>query len=233
MDCSQLTHGLLFIFNKLVLCSCIVYSYIENCTVKVYLNYYVILSQFYIWKQIRTCWRKLCSPKILLVYNFGNVERPSCAESVLISCENNIHMWIKGNYLYLIPVYSTILPNHVALVGVVLCKFPCRNIFVRFYQLWVLSLDEWPKIRRKNLCMVTLIEQPSQRLHSLQRWHIKHNGSIYLVLKIHFPGKALFAYVYWGRSSNLGFVTILKAVTQKGHDIKGLYFLKACNSQTY
>ena len=98
-----------------------------------------------------------------------------------------------------------ILVSHVAFVGIVLCEFPCRDIFVRFYlifQLWVPSMEKCPKFRRKYLCTVTLIKQPPQRLHSLPRWHIKDNGN--------FQWEALFVYANWGWDSNLDYVTLFE-----------------------
>ena len=80
-------------------------------------------------------------------------------------------------------------------------------------------MEEWPKIRQKYLCTVTLIAQPPQRLHSLPRWNRKYDGHIFL--KIHFSGEAHFLLLIEMEVKILVMLHVLTAGTQKGPKISG------------
>ena len=50
----------LFIFNKLLICSCFVWSFIVNSTVQLYLIKYVIFHNFNFEENLCILWRKFC-----------------------------------------------------------------------------------------------------------------------------------------------------------------------------
>ena len=91
-----------------------------------------------------------------------------------------------------------------------LFELPCRDIFGGFYHIFhsrMPSIDKCPKIHHKYICTVTLIAQPPQRLQCFSRWHMKHNGHLYLFYEILFSGRGSCFTANWGWTSNLGYVT--------------------------